>query len=277
MEELQKKKVVELKELARAHIGRGFSNLRSKRELVEALSNIPEVMEEMRNLQRQRPILDEPIPNIDVKILKPKKPKPLKIPIKNLESRVEKPIIKDINEFADWIQSYIPEPSKKIVDKRIESMKEEFNKIFKSLNQKENLSEKADQIRKRFTPKESLKERFTRTFKKPVTEYGKEFFTFNEQQTALRGYLKTYRIDGKMGYGPKRFIIKIKPKVLNLINQKKKPIKIKFIFQCKFIKENPNTGQIDEKSSPFHTKKPETITDSTDLSELIRYNDRLPT
>ena len=54
MEELQNKKVVELKELARTHIGRGFSNLRRKQELVEALRNIPEVMEEMRNLQRQR-------------------------------------------------------------------------------------------------------------------------------------------------------------------------------------------------------------------------------
>ena len=96
-----------------------------------------------------------------------------------------------------------------------------------------------------------------------------EEFNIEEQQTALRGYLKTYRIDGKMGYGPKRFIIKIKPKVLNLINQKKKPIKIKFIFKCKFIKENPNTGQIEETSRPFHTKKPETITDSTDFSNLF--------
>ena len=267
MEELQKKKVAELKELARIHIGRGFSNLRRKQELVEELSNIPEVMEEMRNLQRQRPILDEPIPNIDVKILKPKKPKPPKIPIKNLESRVEKPIIKDINEFADWIQSYIPEPSKKIVDKRIESMKEEFNKIFKRFNQKENLNEKADQIRKRFAPKESLKERFIRTFKKPVTEYGKEFFTFNEQQKALDGYLKTFRIDGKKGYGPKTFINKIKPKVMELINKQKKPIKIKFIFTCKFTKENLNTKLIEENSGYFHSTV-EIITESTDFTEL---------
>ena len=276
MEELQKKKVVELKQIARKHIGKGFSKLKLKAELIEALSNIPEVMEEMRNIQKQRIILDEPIPKINVRVLKPpkpkpeQKPKPTTIPIKNLESKVVDPIMKDINKFADWILSYVPEPPKKIVDKRIESMKEKFNKIFKRLNQKENSNEKVDQIRKSFTPKESLKERFKRIFKKPTTEYEKEEdFTPIEQETAFDGYLKTYRIYGNKRYDEKKFMKKIKPKVIDLINQQKKPLKVKFIIVCKFIKENPNTLNFDEASPPFHTKQPETITESTDFSNLF--------
>ena len=47
-------------------------------------------------------------------ILRPKKQNPTNIPIKNLESKVVKPLMKDINEFTNWILSYIPEPSKRL-------------------------------------------------------------------------------------------------------------------------------------------------------------------
>ena len=41
---------------------------------------------------------------------------------------------------------------------------------------------------------------------------------------ALKGYLKSYRINGVSGYDPKKFISRIKPKVLDFIKQQKKPI-----------------------------------------------------
>ena len=59
-----------------------------------------------------------------------------------------------------------------------------------------------------------------------------------------------------------------KPKFLNLIKQQKKPIKLKFILTCKFFKENPATGKIDENSGYFHSFV-ETITEASDLSELF--------
>ena len=173
-----------------------------------------------------RQFLDEPVPEINFPILEPSKPISQPKSLKHLVSRVVKPIKKDINKFADWIISYVPEPIKKNVNKRVESLKEKVNRIFKRF--------------KRFTPK--------------------------EQETALKGYLKTYRIDGQKGHDEKMFIANIKPKVLDLIKKQKKPLKVKFIFTCKFIKENPATRQIDENSGYFHSTV-EMITKSTDFSD----------
>ena len=168
-------------------------------------------------------ILDEPIPEINVPILKPSQPI-RNSPVPSLKHLAKKEII----NFSDWILSYIPEPIKKTADERVDSLKEKINLIFK----------KVDQL----TPR--------------------------EQETALAGYLKPYRIDGQIGYGPKTFFINIKTKVLNLINKQKKPIKVKFILTCKLIKENPATGQIDENSGYFHSNV-EIITDSTDFYNSI--------
>ena len=84
----------------------------------------------------------------------------------------------------------------------------------------------------------------------------------------MKGYLKTYRINGVKGYDPKNFISSIKPKVIELIKQKKKPIKLKFLFTCAFQKENPATGQIDINTGYFHSLV-ETITESSDLSDIF--------
>ena len=93
-------------------------------------------------------------------------------------------------------------------------------------------------------------------------------FSRVEQLTALKGYLKTFRVEGQRGYDPETFIVNIKPKVLNLINEKEKPVMVKFIFTCTFIKENPATGQIDENSGHFHTSV-EVVTESTDFSDVF--------
>ena len=173
--------------------------------------------------QPQRPILDEPIPEINVPILEPSKPISQPTLVKNLENKVNKASKK----FTDWILSLTPENIKKNVKKRVERQKEKLNRIFKSL-----------------TPK--------------------------EMETALEGYLKTYRIDGQKGYDPKTFINKIKQKVIDLINQKKKKksIKVKFILTCKFIKESLLTDHIDETSRYFHSPV-KIITEATDLSNLF--------
>ena len=112
---------------------------------------------------------------------------------------------------------------------------------------------------------ESLKEQVYQIFKKPNKL---DQFTPKEYQTALAGYLKTYRIDGEIGYGPKTFTTKIKQKVLDLINKQKKPIKVKLLLTCKFIKENPATGQIDESLGYLHSNV-EIATESTDIFQSI--------
>ena len=85
---------------------------------------------------------------------------------------------------------------------------------------------------------------------------------------ALKGYLKSYRINGVSGYDPKKFISSIKPKVLDFIKQQKKPIKLKFIFTCTFQKENPATDHIDISTGYFHSLV-KTITESSDLSDVL--------
>ena len=175
-------------------------------------------------------ILDQPVPEVNVPILRPSRP-PRNSHVQSLKhiaNKVVKPVKDKINKFADWILSYVPKPIKKEVNKKVKDLKEKVNRIFSRLE--------------RFTPK--------------------------ERQTALKGSLKTFRVDGQKGLDPQTFITNIKPKVIDLINQQKKPIKTKFIFTCKFIKENPATSQIDENSGYFHTNV-EVVTAATDFSTLF--------
>ena len=54
-------------------------------------------------------ILDEPVPEISVPILKPAAPrKSNPQSLKKLSEKVAAPIRKEINKFADWITSYAP-------------------------------------------------------------------------------------------------------------------------------------------------------------------------
>ena len=115
--------------------------------------------------------------------------------LKSLADKVAKPLIKNIDKFADWLYSYVPEPVRNITNEKANKLKNEVKKIFKRLKTESRIGEK---------------------------------------ETALKGYLKSYRINGVSGYDPKKFISSIKPKVLDFIKQQKKPIKLKFIFTCTF-------------------------------------------
>ena len=99
--------------------------------------------------------------------------------------------------------SYVPEPVRSITNEKVNKLKDKVEQIFKRLE----------------------------------TE-----FKIEEKEKALKGYLKSYRINGVSGYDPKKFISSIKPKALDFIKQQKKPIKLKFIFTCTSKKENPATG-----------------------------------
>ena len=78
-------------------------------------------------------ILDEPLNEINVPFLKPSQPtRNFHITsIKNLTSKVTVSLNKKINEFSDWVLSYVPEPKQKTVNERVESLKKQINKIFK--------------------------------------------------------------------------------------------------------------------------------------------------
>ena len=174
-------------------------------------------------------IIDQPIPEINIPILEPSKPaNPSKVSqLKNLASKAAKPVKREINKFADWIISQVPKPIKKTVNERVDSLKEKVNGIFKRYD---NL----------LTPK--------------------------EHKTAIKGYFKTFRVNGVDGMDEKTFINIVKPRVINLIKTKGS-IKVKLILTIRFTKENPATGNIDINIGYFATD-PVIITESTDLSDL---------
>ena len=53
--------------------------------------------------------------------------------LKSLADRAAKPIIKNINKFADWLYSYVPEPVRNITNEKVNKLKNKINQIFKRL------------------------------------------------------------------------------------------------------------------------------------------------
>ncbi|XP_020608918.1 uncharacterized protein LOC110047502 [Orbicella faveolata] len=234
---MDKLNVKELKNIARERGIRGYSRLR-KAELIEALGqedlinlNIEaEPLNEPSKPFTSNNILDEPIPKIDIPVLVPSKPQNItKVSqLKNITAKASKQVNSEINKFADWIISHVPEPFiKKNVDKRVNDLKDEVSRIFEEINGK-------------FGPK--------------------------ERKTALRGYFKTYRVEGVDGMDEKTFINSVRQSVMNLVKSLK-PIKVKLVLAVNFYKENPDTGNTDFTSSYFHSKL-FVITEATDLSVI---------
>ena len=65
-------------------------------------------------------IMDEPVPEIKVLILKPIQftAKGNVKSLKSLADRAAKPINKNISKFADWLYSYVPEPVRNIYKRK---------------------------------------------------------------------------------------------------------------------------------------------------------------
>ena len=225
---MEGKSVKELKALAKERGIKGYYKMR-KAELIEVLSTDESEIYETAN--------DQSIPEVNIPI-----PAPSRVTqIKNLASNVAAPVKSVIKRFTGWLLNYIPEPIKNAVNERVENLKERVNSIFG--RQKE----VGQPIEDTNSPEESN-------------------LTPKEHKTAIKGYFKTFRVDGIDGMDEKTFMNSVKPRVLNLI-ESKGSIKVKFILTVKFTKENPATGNIDI-NIWFFPLNVEIVTEATDLSEL---------
>ena len=132
---------------------------------------------------------------------------------------------RSFNKFADWITSYVPEPIKRNVNERVEKLKIEIRNIY--------------------------------------SRY--DGLTLYEREAPIKGFLKTHRIDGKKGYDQTTFTQYIRPRVIKLLSERKKPFQVKFIFTCKFRKGV--SGGVEYNYGYFHTNI-ERIMEETDLGQI---------
>ena len=177
-------KVSELKSLAKQFGLNRYSKLR-KQELIQIVEERKrELIRESDRKKNSFSLLDESVPEIKIPILKPT---PVSLgnkvsTLRSLAGKMVESVTRKVNKFADWVLSFVPDPIRRTANEKVNKLRSDVKRIFKQA----------------------------------------EDFNPRQKETALKGYLKTYRIDGIEGYDVKTFIANSKLRTLNLIEKQKK-------------------------------------------------------
>ena len=168
-----------MQETAKKHGLTGYSK-KSKKELADFIVD-------------RVPLLDTPVPANEGLLtpLTPSKYKHKFVP-QSLKSILSKVRVK-INSFADWLLSYIPPETKKVVNEKMESLKNRVSEIYRELSGKK--------------------------------------FEIRETKSAMGGKCKQYTIDGREGIDELSFLNAVQPLVIALLKQKI-PTRFYMVLTC---------------------------------------------
>ena len=93
-------------------------------------------------------------------------------------------------------------------------------------------------------------------------------FRIQREASALNRFTDQWKIEGRAGYSPQRFLNAVKRSVVGLLSNNRR-IKVKMILMCLMEKENSQTGETVTREAPFHSDKdPDIILRATNLEEL---------
>src|SRR5271155_1650745 len=182
--------VVELKAAAKAHGFKRYSKLR-KADLLHLFD------------------IDAPVPDIRVPTLTPSS----YAPTFNVQ-KICDGTKSAINEFANWLVSYIPSEPKRIVNKKLEALKTQVNTLFSKL---------------------------------------KKRFQIRESKSAIKGFAKQYTIDGMESIDAVSFLNSVQPQVIGMISENPMT-KIYLVLTCTMERVDLNSGEVSTGDFPFVSK-----------------------
>ena len=91
-----------------------------------------------------------------------------------------------------------------------------------------------------------------------------DYFIPERHETALRGFLRTYIVKGRVGFDPISFLSEVRSPFYGLMRKHRKPLKLKCILSCSFIRRNNQDNRVVERSQGHFHSLMETVTASTD-------------
>ncbi|XP_065667722.1 uncharacterized protein LOC136088013 [Hydra vulgaris] len=181
--------------------------------------------DDLRNILRMDSeyLLDEPVPDISSTILAPSPFQPI--------TQIRKEINKKINSFADWIVSYVPEPIKKVVNKKVDELKSTVSNLYQKYG-----------------------------IRNPIE--------FKLSQSAVKNVTNQFSVKGINGYDAISFMNAAKKSAIKILKENRKS-KVNIVLTCEMERTDIKTGETITTTVPF-TMKSTVVLESTDLDKLYK-------
>ena len=133
-----------------------------------------------------------------------------------------------MKSFADWLISHVPEPIKRPINEKLNSLKSTISNLFS-----------------KFKP---------------------DFSDIVESKSAMNNSTKLYRIDGRQGIDVKTFLNVVRPLIVNLL-ERNRGIKFNLVLTCTMKRVVITIGEVITTDAPF-VSRTEVNLEATGVGEL---------